>query len=154
MRGWLRTRGRALLSFLSDVGGALAFSVFAVGLIVAAITGTVLLLVDAFPQPFFTLLVLGMALLAAGLALHFLREPLAPSKATVPPPSAHPASDNPYSRAAALQRQHEDDKAKTEARNRLLEERRAIRRVREELLDNKHVLSRIPGDLDELLSLK
>jgi hypothetical protein len=153
MRGWLLTRGRALLSLLSDAGGALAFVVFAIGLIAAALTGTVLLLLDAFPQPFFTLLVLGMALLAAGLALHFLRAPLTPPPAPAsPPPSS--AIDNPYSRAAALERRHENERADAEARNRQLEERRAIRRVREELLDNKHVLTRIPGDMNELLSLR
>jgi hypothetical protein len=36
----------------------------------------------------------------------------------------------------------------------MLKERRAARRIREELLDNKHTLSRLPGNLDELLSLK
>jgi hypothetical protein len=53
-----------------------------------------------------------------------------------------------------MQRRHDQEQAEAKARDRLLKERRAIRRVREELLDNKHVLTRIPGDLDELLSLK
>lgn len=153
MRGWLQTRGRALLGLLSDIGGALAFVAVAVGLIAAAATGTVLLLFDAFPQPFFTMLVLGAALLAAGLALHFLRERLSPPPPVLSPSTQAPAP-NAYSRAAAMQRQHDQEKVEAKDRDRLLKERRAVRRVREELLDNKHVLSRIPDDLDELLSLK
>jgi hypothetical protein len=48
-------------------------------------------LLDAFPQPFFTLLVLGVALLAAGLVLHFLRERLSPPPSVPsPPPSPNP----------------------------------------------------------------
>jgi len=150
MRKWLQTRGRGLLSFLSDLGGALAFVAAAIALVVAALTGTVLLLLDAFPQPFFSMLVLGMALLAAGLALHFLRGRLAPP---APPPPAVQSS-NPYSQAAAMQTRHDQEKAAAEERDRLLEERRAIRRIREELLDNMHVLDRIPGNQGELLSLK
>jgi hypothetical protein len=53
-----------------------------------------------------------------------------------------------------MQTRHDQAKAANEERDRLLKERRAIRRIREELLDNMHVLSRIPGNLDELLSLK
>jgi hypothetical protein len=154
MREWLQTRGRGLLSLLSDVGGALAFVVAAIALVVAALTGTVLLLLDAFPQPFFTMLVLAMALLAAGLALHLLRGRLAPPPSTSAPLPSAAQSSNPYSQAAALQRRRDQAKVAAEDRDRLLKERRAIRRVREELLDNMHVLARIPGDQSELLSLR
>jgi hypothetical protein len=143
-----------LLSLLSDFGGALAFVVAGVALVVAALTGTVLLLLDVFPRPFFTMLVLAMALVAAGLALHLLRGRLASPPPTLAPAPSTPQSSNPYSRAAAMQTHHDQEKAAAEERDRLLEERRAIRRIREELLDNMHVLSRIPGNQDELLSLK
>ena len=53
-----------------------------------------------------------------------------------------------------MQERHDQGQAEAKARERVLKERRAVRRVREELLDNRHVLSRIPGNLDELLSLK
>jgi len=154
MRKWLQTRGRGLLSFLSDLGGALALVVAAIALVVAALTGTVLLLLNAFPQPFFSMLVLAMALLAAGLALHFLRGRLAPPPPTPAPPPPAARSSNPYSQAAAMQTRHDQEKAAAEERDRLLEERRAIRRIREELLDNMHVLDRISGNQGELLSLK
>lgn len=146
---WLRTRGRSILAFLSDLGGALVFVASAVGLTVAAITGAVLLALTAFPQPYFTLLVVGMALLAVGLVLHFLREPLSPPQTPVQPT----ADPNAYSRAAALQRRHDEKAREEEARKEVADLRRATRRIREELLDNKHVVGRIPLDLEELLAL-
>lgn len=148
--GWLRTRGRAILAFLADLGGALTFVALAAGLGAAAISGAVLAAWTTFPQPYFTLLVVGIAFLAIGMALHFLREPLSP-----PPPKEHPAPQvrNPYSDAAALQRRH-DEKAEAEAqREAAANLRRATRRIREELLDNKHVTQRIPTNKDELLAL-
>lgn len=140
MQNWLQTRGRKLLSLLSDLGGALGFVVLAVGLIAAAIAGAVLAAVTAFPQPFLSFLVLGIALLAAGLALHFLRDSLTPTRRETAPAfreadgASQPGSaarDNPYSRAAAMQRQHDD--AKT---------RKAIRQIREELRDNRRRVQR------------
>jgi hypothetical protein len=148
--GWLRTRGRSILAFLSDLGGALVFVAAAIGLIVAAITGAVLVALTAFPQPYFTLLVVGMAFLAMGLVLHFLREPLSPPPKTPVSPMADP---NAYSRATALQRQHDEKAREKEAREEVANLRRATRRIREELLDNKHVVGRIPLNLDELLAL-
>lgn len=150
MRDWLQTRGKAFLSLLSDLGGALGFVVFAVALIAAAVSGTVLLALEVFPQPFLGLLVLGVGLLAAGLALHFLQDLLAPpARATTSvslqqPDEAHAgggiAKGSPYSQAAALQRQHEGAKA-----------RKAIRRIREELLDNRrHVQRASEGDMSQI----
>lgn len=153
MQKWLQTRGRAILSLLSDVGGALAFVVVAAGLLAAAVVGAALVTLDLFPQPFLTLFILGVALLAAGLVLRFLQGPLTPVAAPAPPPlpQTSPGVDNPYSRAAALQRQHNEGKAQEEERSRVLAERRALRWVREELLDNKHRINRAAdGDLEEL----
>lgn len=141
MRAWFQTRGRRLLSLLSDLGGALGFVVLAVGFIAAAVAGTVLVAVEAFPQPFLSLLVLGIALLAAGLALHFLRSSLTAPRGETAPALLVPrqeaeatswtGSDNAYSRASAMQRQHDDAKA-----------RKALRRVREELRDDRHHVQR------------
>lgn len=155
MREWLKTRGREILALLSDIGGALALVVFAASVIVAAVVGAALLMLDVFPQPFFTLFVLGMASLAAGLTLHFLRPALTPaSTASKQAPVVTPELDSPYSKAAALQRQHDDAKAKEEERTRVLAERRALRWVREELLDNRHRITRAAeGEIEELHQL-
>lgn len=64
--GQLRTRARAILTFLADLGGALTFVALAAGLIAAAVSGAVLAAWTAFPQPYFTLLVAGVAFLAVG----------------------------------------------------------------------------------------
>jgi hypothetical protein len=147
---WLQIKGRAALSFLADLGGALVFVSLAAGLVAAAISGAILTAWTAFPQPYFTLLVVGVAFLVIGLVVHFLRGPLSP-----PPPKAPiaPAARNPYSDAAALQRRH-DEKAKEEADQQAAAGlRRATRRIREELLDNKHAVERIPLDREALLAL-
>jgi hypothetical protein len=128
---WARTRGRTILSFLSDLGGALAFVTLAAGLIVAAITGAALLAWTALPQPFFALLVIGIALLAAGLVLHFLRGPLTPPVRPQQVQAAAEAADNPYSRAALLQRQQEEEKREEAEREEAAKIRRATRRIRE-----------------------
>lgn len=152
MLHWLQTRGRGILSFLSDLGGALVFVVLAAGLLAAAVTGAVLVTLDAFPQPFLALFVLGMASLAAGLALHFLRSHLTSIPASAQPlPQTDPRIDNPYSEGATLQRRCDEAKAQEEERNRVLAERRAFRWVREELLDNEHRIRRARGgDPEEL----
>jgi hypothetical protein len=146
---WLRTRGRAILALLADLGGALAFVTLAVGLIAAAIAGAVLVALTAFPQPFLILLVSGIALLAMGLALHFLRGPLSPPQRSPQTAVDSAPAPNAYSQAAALQHQHDEAKRK-EAANL----RRATRRIREELLDNRHVVERVPGDVTELLAIR
>ncbi len=150
MRAWFHARGRKLLSLLSDLGGALSFVVLAVGFIAAAVAGTVLFAIEVFPQPFLSILVLGIALLAAGLALHFLRSYLAPSPVEIAPSLSAPlqeaaatswtGSDNAYSRAAAMQRQHDD-----------VEALKALRRVREELRDNRrHVQRASEGNIGQI----
>jgi hypothetical protein len=149
---WLKTRGREVVSLLADLGGALAFVVIATTFIVAAVTGAALGAWTAFPQPYFTILVVGMALLAGGLVLHLLRDRLRPP----PRPQAvlaHGAGTEPPSQAAALRRRHETEEAAKKARDRQLRERRALGRIREELLDNKRVLPRLAADVNELLSL-
>jgi hypothetical protein len=139
VRDWLETRGRRILSLLSDLGGALGFVVAAVALIAAAVSGAVLLAVTAFPQPFLSFLILGVALLAAGLALHFLRDRL------VAPPAASGEIrsldfNNPLSQAAALQRQHDAKKP-----------RKALRRVLEELRDDRRYVQRASeGDISQI----
>jgi len=151
---WLRTRGRAILALLADLGGALVFVTTAIGLIVAAIAGAVLVALTAFPQPFLTLLVSGIALLAMGLALHFLRGPLSPPQRSPQTPVASAPVPNAYSQAAALQHQHDEKAREDAAREDAANLRRATRRIREELLDNKHVVERVPGDVEELLALR
>ena len=151
---WAKTRGRAVLSFLSDLGGALAFVTLAVGLIVAAVTGAALLAWTALPQPFFALLVMGIAMLAAGLVLHFLRGPLTPPVRPQRVQAAAEAADNPYSRAALLQRQHDEEKGEEAEREEVTKIRRATRRIREELLDNDHAIQRLPHNLEELLAIR
>ena len=149
MRKWLQTRGRASLSLLSDIGGALALVVFAASLLLAAVAGAALLTLDVFPQPFFTLFVLGMASLGGGLTLHFLR-PALTRTSTADAQAVRPLSGF-DSEAAALRRQHDEAKADEEARNRMLSERRALRRVREELLDNRNRIQRAhDGDTEEV----
>lgn len=158
--GWLQTRGRSILAFLSDLGGALAFVAVAAGLIVAAITGAVLVAWTAFPQPYFTLLVVGMAFLAVGLVLHFLRAPLtAPEQPQRQPPGPRVADQEASARAAALVRKHEEkakeEKSKEEeAQKEIANLRRANRRIREELLDNRYVVNRIPRNVEGLLALR
>ena len=149
MGNWLQTRGRRVLSLLSDLGGALGFVVVAVGFIAAAVAGTVLLAITAFPQPFLSFLVFGIALLAAGLALHFLHDRMiVPATGTAAPAQSANASggirsldiNSPYSQAAALQRQHDEKKP-----------RKALRRVLEELRDDRrHVQRASEGDIGEI----
>lgn len=152
MGNWLQTRGRKILSLLSDIGGALALVVLATGLIAAAIAGAVLAVTTAFPQPYLTLLVLGIALLAAGLALHFLRNAFPSAKSGAAPDltaplheasrtsQPRPGASNPYSQAAAMQRRHDNS-----------EERKALRRVREELRDDRrHVQRAHEGDIRQI----
>jgi hypothetical protein len=139
MRQWLGTRGRALLSFLSDLGGALVFVTAALGLIAAAVVGAVLFALTAFPQPFFTFLVLGVGLLVAGLTVHFLRDRLAPEPQQAP---AVGVKRNPYSDAILAQRQHDEAKRAQAEREQALKLRRAVRRITEELRDNLALLER------------
>ena len=145
MRDWLGTRGRAIISLLSDFGGALSFVVLAVALITAAVAGAILVAVDVFPPVFLAFLILGLALLAAGLALHFLREPMArsvrSSPATPTPPgtdeSFEPDMDDAYARAVAAERRDNESKA-----------RRGLRQIREELRDNRaHVVRAGQGEI-------
>lgn len=147
---WLKTKGRAVLSLLSDLGGAITFVVIAAGLIAAAFTGAVFGAWTAFPQPYFTMLVVGVALLATGLTLHFFRDRLRP-RSTGP---HDPDVSSSHSQAAALQRRRDAEEAAKKARDRQLRERRALGRVREELLDNKRTLARLATDVDELFALR
>lgn len=112
---------------------------------------------EVFPQPFLSLLVLGIALLAAGLTLHFLRSRLTPPprSAAAPPLTLSQPSDeahlvgrvidgNPYSQAAALHREHEGIKT-----------RKALRRIREELRDDRRRVQRASdGDLREIRQIR
>jgi hypothetical protein len=151
------SKGRAVLSFLADLAGALAFVSVALGLLIAAFVGAALAAWTAFPQPYFTLLVVAVALLGTGLALHFLRDWLTPLPATSPPappqPVATNAGENPLSQAAALQRRHEIDEQAAAKREADVALRRAVRRIREELLDNDRAVSRSSSELDELLNV-
>ena len=151
---WLRTRGRAILALLADLGGALVFVTTGIGLMAAAIAGAVLVALTAFPQPFLTLLVCSIALLSMGLALHFLRERLAPPKRSPQITAAPAPAPNAYSQAAALQHEHDEKAREDAAREDAAKLRRATRRIREELLDNKHVLDQISGDVTQLLALR
>lgn len=157
MSNWLHNRGRKLLGLLSDLGGALGFVAAAAALIAAAIAGSALLVLEIFPQPFLSLLVFGIALLAAGLTLHFLRGRLAPpprsastppTTTTQPPDEAHlvgrVVDRNPYSHAAALHREHGE-----------IRMRKALRRVREELRDDRRRVQRADeGELREIRQIR
>lgn len=153
MREWLRTRGREIVSLLSDLGGALAFVVSAAGLISAAVVGTILVALDVVPQPFFELLVLGVALLAAGVTLHLLRGRLAPP----PRPALDPAAaraENPHPQAGVPQRVHDDAEAERESEAKISSRRRALRSIREELLDNRQRVQRAgENDTDRIHEL-
>lgn len=72
---------RSAISFLADLGGALVAVVVAVGFIVAAGAGAILVATDLLPQPFLTMMIFGLALGASGVTLHFLRDPLTPTPA-------------------------------------------------------------------------
>lgn len=156
MSNWLHKRSRDLLSLLSDLGGALGFVAAAAALIAAAVAGSALLALEVFPQPFLSLLVLGIALLAAGLTLHFLRGRLTPPPRSAaaprmtpsqPPDEAHVVGrvidGNPYSHTAALQREHE------------IRTRKSLRRIREELRDDRRRVQRAgEGDLHEIRQIR
>jgi protein-tyrosine-phosphatase len=135
----------------------LALVVGGVALIAAAVAGVIFLAVDAFPQPYLTFLILGAALLGAGLALHFLRGRLTPPARPQPATPAVPSmptmrgADNPNARAAALQQRHETKQAVEEKHQRALAVRRAVRQVREELFDNRdRVVRASEGELDQI----
>lgn len=151
----LLSKGRAALSFLADLAGALAFVSVAAGLLIAACVGAALAAWTAFPQPYFSLLVVGVAFMATGLTLHFLRNRLTPSPAASTTAPAEPAvakaSSNPLSQAAVLQRRHEIEAEAGRRRESEVALRRAVRRIREELLDNDRAVSRSSLELDELL---
>ncbi|HSC21122.1 MAG TPA: hypothetical protein VLC07_05285 [Solirubrobacterales bacterium] len=152
MRDWFRTQGRHFLSLLADLGGALAFVVAAIGFTAAAVVGTLLVLVDVFPQPFLTFLVLAAALGATGMALHLLRGRLAPPARPVAAPPT--PVENPYSQAAVLQKQHAEEQADKNAEENVLERRRALRQIREELRDNRRCVQRAgEGETDEIRQL-
>lgn len=131
-------RVRAAVSFLSDLGGALAFISLAVGLVAAAVGGATLAALNILDQPYFALLVTGIAFGATGLALHALR-----SRFGQPRPAPARASSSPRpspdERAMALQRAYEGQFGDSSTQ-RL---RQTSRRVREELLDNRHELEKL-----------
>jgi hypothetical protein len=146
VREWLHTRGRGILSLLSDLGGALGFAIGAVSLVAVAVVGAILVSVEIFPQPFLTFFLLGVALGAASLTLHLLGERLTPKPGQPDPPTPPPQRpdeshlvgtihDNPYSRAAATQSQHNETTA-----------RKAMRLIREELRDNRRHVERASED--------
>jgi hypothetical protein len=157
MWDWLRTKGRALLGFLADLAGALAFLTVAATLLSVAIIGTVLAAVDIFPQPYFTFLVIGVGGLAAGLALVFLPR-LLPEPVPVTSAISAPASELKEEQAAqdveaAAQLKRETNERKRAEQGRAMRLRRATRRIREELLDNDRAVMRVSSRLDELLEL-
>jgi hypothetical protein len=118
----------------------------AIGLVAAAVAGAVLVAIDVFPQPFLTVLILGVAFGAAGIAVHFLRDPLTPTPAAAPvstPPIQHRPSPAESERDLQMRQKEEGSRR-----------RRAARRIREELLDAKHLLQRMPEggsrDIDDI----
>lgn len=140
LRLWQRFRGA--ISFVSDLGGALLFMIAAVGVLAAGIGGTAFVAWGIFPQPFLTFIILGIALGAAGLTLHLLRDQLAP-----PAKSQGAASwDLKWTsneQAAAIQRAYQKEFGDSATQK----FREAVRRIREELLDNRLVLDRtLVGD--------
>jgi hypothetical protein len=141
---------RATISFLADVSGALVAVAAAAGLIVAGIAGAGIAALNVLDQPYFTLLVAGLALGAAGLAVHLLGGRLTPSastrsETTTPPmavPTARtPTDSTPNQQAAALTRAYQEQFGDVAAQKL----REASRRVRGELLDNRLHAERVLG---------
>ena len=125
---------RATISFLADLGGALLLVVAAVAFLAAALGGAGLAALDGLDQPYFTLLVVGIALGAAGLAMHLLRGRMSP-----PQPVAQVPDLTPDQRAAALQRAYHDQFGDSAT----LKFREASRSIREELMDSRIALDRV-----------
>lgn len=135
---------RATISFLSDLGGALFFAALAVSFAAVAVGGAVLAALDVLDQPYFTLLMVGIALGAAALAVHLLRDrlmrPGTPAPVAVSPDRALPDL-TPNERAAALTRAYQDQFGDSAVQKL----REASRRIRGELLDNRLHVERVLG---------
>jgi hypothetical protein len=159
MWDWLRTKGRALLGLLADLGGALAFLSIAATLLSVALIGTILAAIDIFPEPYFTLLVIAVGSLTAGLALVFiprlLPEPVPATSATSASATELKAEQaaRDAEAAAQLKRETSERERAERERDKAMRLRRGTRRIREELLDNDRAVMRVPSRLDELLEL-
>ncbi len=134
---------RATISFLSDLGGALFFAALAVSFAAVAVGGAVLAALDVLDQPYFTFLMVGIALGAAALAVHLLRDrltrPATLASMAVSPDRPPTPALTPNEQAAALTRAYQDQFGDAGA----LKLREASRRIRGELLDNRLAVERV-----------